>query len=189
MSDGDRRIRVLLLAGAAASLFLIGGLPVVVVVASILVILVLHELGHYLVARWCGMQVTEFFVGFGPRLWSFRRGETEYGIKAIPAGAYVRITGLNNLEAVDPMNEHRTYRAQSYPRRLAVMFAGSATHFLTAIVLLVVIFSVIGRPDPHIWTVGQVVPGSAAEQMGVSAGDRVVSVAGIDTPDFDDFVK
>ncbi len=186
-TDGNRGVRILLVVGAAASLALIGGFPAVVFVVSLLVMLVLHELGHYLVARRCGMQVTEFFVGFGPRLWSFRHGETEYGIKAILVGAYVRITGMNNLEVVDPTIEHRTYRAQSYPARLAVTFAGSATQFLVAIILLVVIFSAIGRPDPNIWTVGEVVPGSAAEQMGVREGDRVLSVGGVDIADFEEF--
>ena len=186
-TDGNRGVRILLVAAVVASLALIGGFPAVVFVASLLVILVLHELGHYLVARRCGMQVTEFFVGFGPRLWSFRRGETEYGIKAVPAGAYVRITGMNNLEVVDPTIEHRTFRAQSYPARLAVMLAGSATHFLVAAILLVIVFSAIGRPDPNIWTVGEVVSGSAAEQMGVREGDRILSVGGVDISDFEDF--
>ena len=186
-TEGNRGIRILLVAAAAVSLALIGGLPAAVFVVFFLVMLFLHELGHYLVARRCGMQVTEFFVGFGPRLWSFRRGETEYGIKAILAGAYVRITGMNNLEIVDPAIENRTYRAQSYPRRLAVTFAGSAAQFLVAIILLVVLFSAIGRPDSNNWTVGEVVPGSAAEQMGVRESDRVLTVGGVDTADFDDF--
>ena len=56
------------------------------------------------------MKVTEFFVGFGPRIWSFRKGETEYGIKAIPAGGYVRIIGMSNVEETDPEDEPRTYR-------------------------------------------------------------------------------
>ena len=67
-TDSNRGVRILLVAGAAASLALIGGFPAVVFVVSLLVMLALHELGHYLVARRCGMQVTEFFVGFGPRL-------------------------------------------------------------------------------------------------------------------------
>ncbi|MBW3645134.1 MAG: site-2 protease family protein, partial [Actinobacteria bacterium] len=76
----------------------------------------MHELGHYLTAKAAGMKVTEFFIGFGPRLWSFRRGETEYGFKAIPAGAYVRIIGMSNLEEIDPAEEDRTYRQKSYWR-------------------------------------------------------------------------
>ena len=69
----------------------------VAVVLAIALMIVLHELGHYLTAKWAGMKVTEFFVGFGPRIWSVRRGETEYGLKAIPAGAYVKIIGMSRL--------------------------------------------------------------------------------------------
>ena len=71
------------------------------------------------------MKVTEYFLGFGPRLWSIRRGETEYGIKAIPAGGYVRIVGMTMLEEVDPSDEARSYRQASFPRRLLVALAGS----------------------------------------------------------------
>ncbi|MEC8872726.1 MAG: site-2 protease family protein, partial [Actinomycetota bacterium] len=106
-------IRLTLLIGALVSFGLIGGLSGLVVVLSIVAMLALHELGHFLVARWAGMQVTEFFVGFGPRLWSVRRGETTYGVRAIPAGAYVRITGMSSLDVVDPADEPRTYRQQS----------------------------------------------------------------------------
>ena len=83
------------------------------------------------------MKVTEFFIGFGPRIWSFRRGETEYGLKAIPAGAYVKIIGMNNLDEVDPADEARTYRQEPIPKRLLVAVAGSAMHFTQALVLLV----------------------------------------------------
>ena len=95
-----------------------------------LVMLFLHELGHYLTARRAGMKVTEFFLGFGPRIWSFRRGEIEYGLKAIPLGAYVRIIGMNNLEEVDPADEPRTYRQKGYWSRFCVAVAGVAMHFL-----------------------------------------------------------
>ena len=187
IGGGDRQVRFLLLVGAVVSLALIGGIPALIVVFSLVIMIVLHELGHYLAARWCGMQVTEFFLGFGPRIWSIRKGETEYGIKAIPAGAYVRITGMNNLEDVDPLLEDRTYRAQSYPRRLAVALAGSASHFFVAVFLLVLIFFTIGRPDPYSWTVGEIVPGSTADLMGIARGDRVLSVNDSDVESFDDF--
>ena len=137
--DRDQSFKLLLLFGAFLSLALLGGFSAVVVVISIVLIFFFHELGHYLVARMSGMQVTEFFIGFGPRIFSFHRGETEYGLKAIPAGAYVRVTGMNNLEDVDPALENRTYRAQTYPKRLALTLAGSATHFLLALFLLIVI--------------------------------------------------
>ncbi len=183
---GDRLVRLLLLLGAVAALGLLGSVSTIVVVLSFAFMLAFHELGHFLAARWTGMQVTEFFLGFGPRLWSVRRGETEYGIKAVPAGAYVRITGMSNLEEVDPALEHRTYRHQTYPRRMAVALAGSATHFAVALALLVALFGVVGSPDPSAWVVGEVVEGSAADDLGVVPGDRIVSVAGVETPRFDD---
>jgi membrane-associated protease RseP (regulator of RpoE activity) len=185
-ADNDR-IRLVLLIGAVVSFGLIGGLSGLVVVSSFVVMLVLHELGHFVVARLSGMQVTEFFIGFGPRLWSVRRGETTYGVKAIPAGAYVRITGMSSLDEVDPAVEHRTYRQQSYPRRMAVALAGSATHFAVALALLFFVYVAVGRPDPTRWVVGQVVSGSAAASIDVRVGDRIVSVAGIETPGFEDF--
>ena len=184
---GNDRIRLVLLVGAVVSFGLIGGLSGLVVVSSFVVMLVLHELGHFVVARLSGMQVTEFFIGFGPRLWSVRRGETTYGVKAIPAGAYVRITGMSSLEVVDPAVEHRTYRQQSYPKRMAVALAGSATHFAVALALLFFVYMAVGRPDPSRWVVGEVVSGSAAASIDVRVGDRIVSVAGVETPGFEDF--
>jgi len=184
---GNDRIRLVLLVGAVVSFGLIGGLSGLVVVSSFVVMLVLHELGHLVVARLSGMQVTEFFIGFGPRLWSVHRGETTYGVKAIPAGAYVRITGMSSLEVVDPAVEHRTYRQQSYPKRMAVALAGSATHFAVALALLFFVYMAVGRPDPTRWVVGEVVSGSAAASIDVRVGDRIVSVAGVETPGFEDF--
>ena len=184
---GNDRIRLVLLVGAVVSFGLIGGLSGLVVVSSFVVMLVLHELGHFVVARLSGMQVTEFFIGFGPRLWSVRRGETTYGVKAIPAGAYVRITGMSSLDVVDPAVEHRTYRQQSYPKRMAVALAGSATHFAVALALLFFVYVAVGRPDPTRWVVGEVVSGSAAASIDVRVGDRIVSVDGLETPGFEDF--
>src|SRR6185295_17000762 len=87
---------------------------------------------------------TEFFLGFGPRLWSVRKGETEYGVKALPLGGYVKIIGMHNLEAVDPEDEPRTYRQQAFPKRLAVAIAGSFMHVGIAFVLLLVLHTTTG---------------------------------------------
>ena len=185
--SADHRLRLALLLGAVVSFALIGGWSGLVVVLSFVAMLTLHELGHFVVARWSGMQVTEFFLGFGPRLWSVQRGECTYGLKAIPAGAYVRITGMTSLDEVDPAIEHRTYRAQSYPRRLAVALAGSATHFCMALLLLFVLYAMVGTPDPDRWLVSEVVPDSTAEAIDLLPGDRIVSVAGVVVDDFDVF--
>src|SRR5688500_13258785 len=93
-----------------------GGLGWITIVGALVVMITLHELGHYLTAKWTGMKVTEFFLFFGPKIWSFKRGETEYGIKLIPLDAYVRIIGMSNIDTdVPPEDEHLTYRQQSYP--------------------------------------------------------------------------
>ena len=145
---------------------------------AIVVSIFLHELGHFIVAKRAGMKVTEFFIGFGPRIWSFRRGETEYGVKVLPAGAYVRIIGMHNLEEVDPADEARTYRAQPYRKRLPVVLAGPFANFVIAFVLLFVIFVGWGTPNLNKWTVDRVVAGSAADQAGLQQGDRIVSFNG-----------
>ena len=108
--------------------------------------IMLHELGHFVMAKRAGMKVTEFFLGFGPRLWSIRRGETEYGVKAIPAGGYVRIIGMSNIEEVDPADEERTYRSKPYRHRLGVAVAGSTMHFIIAAVLLFLLYAAVGEP-------------------------------------------
>ncbi len=113
-----------------------------IVVACLIVMIMLHELGHFLAAKHGHMKVTEYFLGFGPRLWSFRRGETEYGVKALPLGGYVKIPGMTNLEEVAPEDEDRTYRQQPFHARLLVAVAGSAMHFLMAFVLLWVLLAV-----------------------------------------------
>ncbi|MEM7095867.1 MAG: site-2 protease family protein [Actinomycetota bacterium] len=150
------------------------------IIAGLLFMLFMHELGHYLTARASGMKVTEFFLGFGPKIWSFNRGETEYGVKAIPAGAYVRIIGMTNLDEIDVTEEHRTYRAQPYWQRMMVICAGSAMHFLMALVALVVLFgaySYSGFNGPP-WEVDRIVEGSSADRIGVQPGDTITEFDG-----------
>lgn len=159
-----------------------GYVDLLIVIASIIVIVMVHELGHFLAAKRSGMKVTEYFVGFGPRLWSFRWGETEYGIKALPFGGYVKIPGMTNLEEVDPADEARLYREKPFHSRLLVAVAGSAMHFLMAFVLLWALLTFVGVPDAsqvQIQGLNPVDgrPGPAAVG-GVHAGDVVVSVDG-----------
>jgi membrane-associated protease RseP (regulator of RpoE activity) len=155
-------------------------------VLALVVIIFLHELGHFVMARRAGMKVTEFFLGFGPRIWSFRRGEVEYGLKAIPAGAYVRIIGMNNLEEVPPEDESRTYRQKGYGARLSVAVAGSAMHFLLAIVLLVTALGFFGVQKPSAWRISGVSDDSPALAAGLHSGDRVLSIDGTQIGTFAD---
>ncbi len=146
---------------------------------GVLVSIFLHEVGHFVTARWTGMKATQFFIGFGPRLWSFRRGETEYGVRAIPAGAFVRIIGMNNMDEVEPAEEARTYRSKSYPRRLLVISAGSLMHMMIAISLLFTVYvtdgEVVDREGVYLADVEQTGPAWAA---GIREGDIVLAVDG-----------
>jgi membrane-associated protease RseP (regulator of RpoE activity) len=147
----------------------------------------LHEAGHFVTARLSGMKATEFFLGFGPRIFSFRRGETEFGLKPILVGAYVKIIGMNNLDPVDPADEARTYRQQSYPKRLLVASAGSLVHFTLALIVFFSVFALWGKPDQNVaaWSVRQVSTDTAASRAGIQAGDRIVSFDGQAVADYD----
>src|SRR5438045_9220404 len=121
VDNRERFVRLVYFVAIVLVLAIFSGFsPFLGVIFALVAIVMLHEFGHFATAKWAGMKVTEYFFGFGPRLWSIRKGETEYGIKAIPLGGYVKIIGMSNLEHVDPADESRAYRSKSYPRRLLV---------------------------------------------------------------------
>ena len=160
---------------------------VAALIVGLMVMIMLHEAGHLSAARRSGMKATEYFVGFGPRLWSFTRGETEYGVKAIPAGGYVRIIGMSNLEDVDPEDEPRTFRRATTKRRLIVILAGVTVNALLALMLFT--FAIAG--EGHVaegpnTTVRLVVADSAAATAGVLVGDEFVAVGGTPVASWDD---
>ena len=187
-------------------------------VVALLVSVMLHEAGHFLTARHYGMKATQFFVGFGPTLFSRRRGETEYGVKAIPAGGFVKIVGMTPLETVEPGDEARAFFRQRPGPRTVVLAAGSTVHFVIAVVLVLVTVVGLGVPDgkaavllkPQDCLVLSItststalpsgrrdasgacpagtVPGVAAA-AGLLAGDRVVEVAGRPVGDYVAFTK
>lgn len=160
---------------------------VAAIIVGLGVMIMLHEAGHLVAARWSGMKATEYFVGFGPRLWSFRRGETEYGVKAIPAGGYVRIIGMSNLEEVPPEDEPRTFRRASTRHRLVVILAGVTVNALLALVLFTVAIAGEGRVvEGPSTTVRRVVAGSAAADAGLRPGDELVAVDGTPVESWDD---
>ena len=173
--DIPGKIGLAALIGGTIALGIFGGWPILIIVLSLVFMIFMHELGHYLTAKSAGMKVTEFFIGFGPRIWSFRRGETEYGVKAIPAGAYVRIIGMNNLDEVPPADEARTYRQKSYPRRMSVAVAGSAMHFLMAFILGITALMLYGTAtdDATNWEIGPV--RSAEESLTSFPPDELTS--------------
>jgi membrane-associated protease RseP (regulator of RpoE activity) len=160
-----------------------GWVGILLFVLGVLIMILAHEAGHFVTAKWFGIKVEEFFVGFGPRLWSFRRGETEYGIKAIPAGGYVRIAGMNPFQEPAPEDRDRIFTAKPAWQRAIVLVTGSLTHFVLAFLTLVVIFGVLGQATrfrPQVVTVERRLDGapSPAFEAGLRPGDQVVAVAG-----------
>jgi len=184
IDNRERLVRLAYFVAVVLVLAIVTGFsPFLGVIGAVIAIVMLHEFAHFITAKWSGMKVSEYFFGFGPRLWSIKKGETEYDIKAIPAGGYVRILGMSNLEQVDPADEARTYRQKSYPRRLLVAVAGSTMHFIIAFFLLVVVWTAVGFPKPTT-TVGSVygdqkgAQQSPAQQAGFRPGDKVLAVDG-----------
>jgi membrane-associated protease RseP (regulator of RpoE activity) len=150
-----------------------------VFVVGVLVAIFFHELGHFVTARWTGMKATQFFIGFGPRLWSFRRGDTEYGVRALPLGAFVRIIGMNNMDDVPEADEARTYRAQSFPKRLLVISAGSIMHMIMAVLLLFTVYSIDGEQvERRGADINSLLPGGPADAAGIRADDIVLAIGG-----------
>lgn len=153
-------------------------------VVSLIVVIMFHEFGHYATAKLFGMKVEKFFLGFGPTLWSVRRGETEYGVKAIPAGGFVKILGMSQYEEVDPADAGRTFHEQAAWKRAIVLAAGSATHFLVAVVLLFCALAFVGLPSASN-VVDFVTDDSPAQRAGLQQGDAIVAVDGVATSDFE----
>ena len=170
-------------------------LGILIFVLALLFSVMLHEAGHFFTAKKFGMKATQFFVGFGHTLWSTRRGETEYGVKAIPAGGFVKIVGMTELEDVDPADELRSFRRQPGWQRIIVLAAGSFMHFVLAFVLLFALAVGIGLAGAGTsTTVGAIDtcvpssltsvckasnPASPAKKVGIRAGDKIIAVAGV----------
>src|SRR5258708_25659995 len=124
-------------------------LGVLAFVVALLVSVMLHEAGHFVAAKRFGMKATQFMVGFGPTLWSRKRGETEYGIKGILLGGYVRIVGYTPLEEIEPGDEERAFFRRPAGHRAAVIAGGVAMNFIVAFVLLVAVASILRQPQPR----------------------------------------
>jgi regulator of sigma E protease len=153
-------------------------LAAVAALLGLSLLVVVHEAGHFLVARAFGMKVERFSVGFGKVLWSFTRGGTQFAVSALPLGGYVKIVGMAPGEDVDPADP-TIYANQAAWRRFLAILAGPAMNFVTAALLAAALLAGPGllTPDPGA-AVGRVTPGSAAEQAGLRRDDRVLSVAG-----------
>ncbi|MFI0485938.1 M50 family metallopeptidase [Actinomadura sp. 9N215] len=183
--------------------FLLGAVAFVV---ALLLSVMLHEGGHLLPAKRFGMKATQYFVGFGPTLWSTRRGETEYGVKAIPLGGFVKIVGYTPLEEIDPADRPRAFYRQPAGRRAIVIVSGVVVNFVFAFLLLMAMAMTVGVPRSGTVTstvdevtpcvpagvrsdCGKGRPRSPAAAAGLRVGDRVVSFNGTPVADWDELTK
>ena len=152
-------------------------LGIVAFVVALLLSVMVHEFGHYITARKYGMWVSEFFVGFGKRIWSVQRGETEFGVKAIPAGGYCKIEGMSPSDELPEGQADRAFYRASSAKKLVVLGAGSFLHFVLGFVLLFSLFAGIGT-NQVLPVINEVVPNSAAQAAGILPGDEVLSING-----------
>ena len=167
---------------------------VIAFVVALLLSVMIHEAGHYLTAKKFGMKVTEFFVGFGKKIWSTQRGETEFGVKAIPAGGYCRIVGMTPREVLSEADADRAFVKAGVGQRLIVLGAGSFLHFVIGFVLLLTLFSAIGITSltNQVERVSECIPQTATEvcsskstpspakKAGILAGDEIISINGVE---------
>jgi membrane-associated protease RseP (regulator of RpoE activity) len=180
-----------------------GAFGVVAFIVTLIVMVMIHESGHYSTARLFGMKVEEFFFGFGPRIVSWRHGEIEYGVKAIPAGGYVKIAGMNELAMVHDAqqegaaarpaeDESRYFRNKPAWQRAIVLAAGSATHFVLAIIILTGMFAALGMIGNATTTLDSVTASQAARsgtvgpaaRAGLRPGDTIVAADGTTIKDW-----
>ena len=142
---------------------------------ALVVSVMLHETGHFVTAKRFGMKCTQYFFGFGPTLWSVKRGETEYGFKAIPAGGFVKIVGMTSLDEVDPEDEARSFRQAPGWQRLIVLAAGSFMHFLFAAVLIAGLALTIGIENENTTQLGTVAACVPASEQALTNGAACTS--------------
>ncbi len=208
-----RRARVWILVAAIVAGIIVAShsrwdflLGILIFVLALLISVMLHEFGHFITAKKFGMRVTQFFVGFGTTLWSFFRGETEYGVKALPFGGFVKITGMTSIEEIDVADEPRSFRNQPGWQRIIVLAAGSFMHFVLALFLLFALALGVGMANSNTNLVSGIttcvpksvdalnsanpcVGGGAGRSpaviAGLRAGDRIISLAGTPVRTFD----
>jgi membrane-associated protease RseP (regulator of RpoE activity) len=164
-----------------------GTVAIVAFFTGLLFIILIHEAGHYVAARLLGFKVQEYFVGFGPRLWSIHRNGIEYGLKLLPLGGYVKIAGMNPYETVAPEDRARSYGSRPIWARAIVIGSGPGSHFVVAAVLFALWLGFFGDPRTDVPVIGRVeatlngheAPAAAA---GLQAGDRIVAVGELDDP-------
>jgi regulator of sigma E protease len=150
---------------------------VVAALIALGILIVIHELGHFLVAKKSGVGVLTFSIGFGPKIFKRKVGETEYAVSAFPFGGYVKMVGEDPDEAVSSVDVEKSFSHQSLAKRAAIVAAGPLSNLLLALIVFILVFMVNGVPVSTT-QVGTVAPDSPAAAAGIQKGDRIVAIDG-----------
>ncbi|MEO6026834.1 MAG: RIP metalloprotease RseP [Candidatus Binatia bacterium] len=161
-----------------------GNVLIAILILGLLIFV--HELGHFAVAKWSGVTVLRFSLGFGPRLLSWRRGVTEYAVSAIPLGGYVKMLGDDPEDEVPIADAAHAFSQQSLPKRFAIVLAGPFMNLVTAAVAFTIVFAMYGAGTPtDAPKIGGVMDKMAAAKAGLRRGDTVVSIDGTPVASWD----
>lgn len=159
-------------------------------------LVMIHEFGHYSVARLNGIKVLEFAFGFGPKIIGYKGKETEYNLRAIPLGGFVRLYGMdpevdeNGEQVLASVQDPRSFTNKKVWQRMAVIAAGAIMNFVLAIFLFVLVFAYFGIPTAASGnTIGSIVEGKPAAQVGIQVGAKIIAIDGIATPEWTDLVN
>jgi membrane-associated protease RseP (regulator of RpoE activity) len=187
---------VVIVAGGIEMVFLHHSVPTALMLVGFVASITLHEVGHFVMARAVKIRATKFFIGFGPTVWSFHRGDVEYGVKLLPLGGFIAISGMDSNEIVDPEYEARTFRQATYPRRVLVLLAGPAMNAIICVVALFALYGIVGVQTASSKGTGALIAAvlkvnghqSPAEKAGLVAGDRILRAGSVNVTDPSSFV-
>lgn len=184
---GDASVEIL-----AASWTLMDVLNITYTALGLGFVIFVHELGHFAVAKWCGVRVERFSIGFGPVIWSVMRGETEYALSIIPFGGYVKMLGQDDADPSQTSSEEiardpRSYTSKTVPQRMAIISAGVIMNLVTGTMMFGLAFLLGLESQPS--TVGAVSPGSPAWVAGMRPGDRITNIDGHQIQTFQDTLR
>jgi regulator of sigma E protease len=161
---------------------------IVAAVVGLGLLIVFHEFGHFLLAKLSGVGVLTFSVGFGPKLWVIKKGETEYALSAFPLGGYVKMVGEDPDEEVPQSQIEKSFAHKGLLKRIAIVVAGPGFNLLLAVLLLMVVYTFYGVPVMSTQVSG-VEKGSPAEKAGIVKGDRIVAIDGSEVTEWEDLSK